>query len=170
NALALVVSVGAVGGAVAVWLHPPVGESVGIPFMLLGYLTAGVLFLRGARGYGGRERLAWTLIGTACILATVGILAIGVAVVAAYEVPAFGPLDIFFIVAYLANLAGLWVLPHLSGGPIHRLRVFIDGLVGAVAVALVSWVWFLEDILTEMRSAPPWEVVIGSAYPLIDVA
>src|SRR5690606_29314158 len=34
----------------------------------------------------------------------------------------------------------------------------------------VSWVWFLEDILAEMRSAPPWEVVIGSAYPLIDVA
>src|SRR5690606_21726810 len=95
---------------------------------------------------------------------------VGVAVVAGYELPAFGRLDIFFIVAYLAILAGLWVLPHLSAGPIHRLRVFIDGLVGAVAVALVSWVWFLEDILAEMRSAPPWEVVIGSAYPLIDVA
>lgn len=152
------------------WLHPPLGEAVGIPLMLAGYFTAGLLFLRGARRYDGRERLAWTLIGSACALAAVGILAVGLAVTVGYDVPAFGPLDIFFIVAYLLNLAGMWVLPHLGGGPIHRLRVFIDGLVGAVAVGLVSWVWFLDRILAEMRSAPPWEVVIGSLYPLIDVA
>lgn len=36
-------------------------------------------------------------------------------------------------------------------------------------MGLVAWVWFLEDILVKVRSAEPWEVVIGSAYPLIDI-
>lgn len=156
--------------ALASAVQPSIGESVGIPFMFFGYGVAGWLFIRGSGGFGGRERLAWRLIGTAFTVGALGVLAFAVAFIAGHDIPAFGPLDGFFIVAYLANLAGLWVLPHFEGVPIRRMRIFIDGLVGAVSLGVVAWVWFLHDILDRVREAPPLEVVIGSAYPMIDVA
>lgn len=138
--------------------------------MLGGYLIAGSLFVRGARCYDGKERLAWNLIGSAFLLAAIGILAFGLAFGLGIELPAFGPLDVFFILAYLTNLAGFWVLPHLQGGPIRRARIFIDGLVGSVSLAVVAWVWFLDDYLAHIRGSSPWEAVIGSTYPLVDIA
>lgn len=149
--------------------RPELGPVLGHPSMLVGYLAAGVLFLRGARRYDGRERLSWQLIGLALFIGAAGVLAVGVVAVLGYDVPAFGPLDIIFITAYLVNLAGLWALPHLGGLRVRRLRIIIDGLVGAISMGVVAWVWFLSDILERFRSAEPWQVIIGSAYPLIDV-
>lgn len=154
---------------IASFAWPDLGLSVGSPLMLVNYVMASYFFFRGSRVYDGRERLAWRLIGVACVFVVAGLLSFGLATAMGYTVPAFGPLDTFFIIAYLINLAGFWVLPHLDGGPIRRLRVFIDGMVGAVAVAVLSWVWFLDDILREMSHATFWDVVIGSLYPLVDV-
>src|SRR5690606_1433754 len=149
--------------------RPELGPVLGHPSMLVGYLAAGVLFLRGARRYDGRERLSWQLIGLALFIGAAGVLAVGLVAVLGYDVPAFGPLDIIFITAYLLTLAGLWALPHLGGLRVRRLRIIIDGLVGAISMGVVAWVWFLSDILERFRSAEPWQVIIGSAYPLIDV-
>lgn len=159
-----------VAAAVTTALRPDLGEALGMPLMLVGYVTASWLFVRGSVTYSGRERVAWRLIGFSFALAALGILAFATAYVMGIDIPAFGPLDIFFICAYLANLAGFWILPHLDGVPTRRLRVFIDGLVGALSIALVSWVWFLSDILERVRQATPLEVVIGSTYPIVDVA
>lgn len=168
-AAALLVSI-AVAAAFIPFGPQALGESLGLPLMLAGYLVAGWLFTRGAGSYDGKERTAWRLIGMAFLLGAAGILAFGLAVGLGYEPPAFGPLDIFFLLAYLTNLAGFWVLPHLQGGPIRRARIFIDGLVGAVSLGVVSWVWFLDDYISRMDQAPGWEVVIGSTYPLVDIA
>lgn len=167
--LATCVAVAVLIGAIATALRPGLGETVGPPLMLVNYVMAGYLFLRGSRVYDGRERLAWRLIGVACFFVIAGLLTFGLATVAGYTIPAFGPLDTFFIIAYLIYLAGFWVLPHLDGIPIRRLRVFVDGMVGAVAVAVLSWVWFLDEILEELSHATFWDVVIGGLYPLIDV-
>lgn len=150
--------------------RPELGQVWGAPLLLVGYLVIGGMFIRGSRSYDGRERLAWRLIGIASFLGACGILSFGVASGLGYPIPAFGPLDVFFLLAYLINLAGFWVLPHLQGGPIRRARIFIDGLVGSISLAVVAWVWFLGDFLVEIRDSPPSEVVIGSTYPLVDIA
>lgn len=159
-----------VAAALAIAVDPGLGEAVGIPLMLAGYIVASWLFVTGSASYSGRERIAWRLIGFSFSVAAVGILAFGIAYGLGHDIPAFGPLDIFFIVAYLTNLAGFWILPHLDGVPARRIRVFIDGLVGALSLALISWVWFLSDILDRVRDASPLEFVIGSTYPIVDVA
>lgn len=156
--------------AVVTGVRPELGETLGFPLMLLGYLVAGWLFVGGSDSYDGRERLAWRLIGSAFWVGATGIVVFMIAYLLGHDIPAFGPLDVFFILAYLTNLGGLWVLPHHEGGPIRRMRIFIDGLVGAVSLALVAWVWFLGDMLAEIREASTLEVVIGSSYPLVDVA
>ncbi|MFP3915172.1 MAG: ATP-binding protein [Actinomycetota bacterium] len=168
--LAAALFVSFAGAAALVTLRPELGDSVGIAFMLVGYLVAGWLFVRGSRTHEGREGLAWLLIGIAFFLGATGILAFGAAAGLGYGIPAFGPLDIFFILAYLTNLAGFWTLPHLQGGPIRRARIFLDGLVGSVSLAVVAWVWLLSDYFTEIRLSSPWEVVIGTTYPLVDIA
>lgn len=146
------------------------GETLGLPLMFFGYIIAGVLFTRGSTSYHGRERLAWALIGSAFLLGAAGVLSFAVAYASGVEIPAFGPLDLCFILAYLTNLAGLWVLPHMQGAPIRRARVFIDGLVGAISTGVVAWVWFLDEILDKVNQAAPLELIIAHAYPLIDVA
>lgn len=162
----VVVALAAIVSAVA----PEMGEVLGIPFMLGGYLLIGWLFTRASASYDGRERLAWRLIGISFLFVSCGLLAFLVAYATGYDLPAFGPLDIFFLVAYSTNLIGLWLLPHLEGLSTRRMRIFIDGLVGSVSLALVAWVWFLSDFLERARVAPTTEVIIGSTYPLIDVA
>lgn len=165
-AILILAGVGAGGTA----LRPDLGEDWGAPLLLSGYLVAGWMFLRGAGSYDGRERVAWRLIGGAAFLGAAGILAFGIASTLDYELPAFGPLDIFFLLAYVTNLSGFWVLPHLQGGPIRRARIFIDGMVGSISVAVVAWVWLLDEYLHEIRDSSFWDVVIGSSYPLFDIA
>lgn len=168
--LATVVAAVVLLGAVTAAVRPDVGDEIGPVLMLVNYTMAGYLFLRGSRVYDGRERLAWRLVGVACFVVIGGLLAFGLATLLGYEIPAFGPLDTFFITGYLIFLAGFWVLPHLDGIPIRRLRVFVDGMVGAVAVGVLSWVWFLDEILHELSHATFWDVVIGAIYPFVDVA
>ena len=166
--VAIIVVFGVAALVTTVW--PETGDGVGFPLMLVGYLTSAWLFIRGSAAYDGRERLAWRLIATSFILAAAGILAFGIAFSLGSDLPAFGPLDVFFIVAYITTLAGLWILPHLQGGSVRRMRVFIDGLVGSVSMAVVTWEWFLRDILNRVQDLPTFELLIGSAYPLVDVA
>lgn len=138
--------------------------------MLVGYSYGSWLFFRGAARYDGRERLAWTLLAWALAIGAIGLLVFNTAYLLGADIPAFGPLDVFFLVAYSLALAGMWVLPHLEGAPTRRARIFIDGLVGAISVGTVSWVWFLADVLEGIGDAPASQVLIGSAYPLIDIA
>ncbi|MGA7272308.1 MAG: HAMP domain-containing sensor histidine kinase [Acidimicrobiia bacterium] len=168
--LVLVVLTLVFAGCLATWAQDSLGEVLGIPLMFVGYGVASWLYVRGSRAFDGRERLAWTLIGGAFLLGAIGVATVAVAFGLGFDIPAFGPLDLIFISAYVANLAGMWVLPHLQGGPIRRARIFIDGLVGAVSLAVVGWVWFLRDILEQVGQASPFQVAVGSAYPLIDLA
>ncbi len=167
----MLVAITLVAGAAAVTaIWPDTGDNLGIPFMLVGYLVSAWLFTRGSSAYEGRERLAWRLMGIAFLVVAAGLLSFALAFAAGYDIPAFGPLDIFFIVAYIATLTGLWILPHLQGGSIRRMRIVLDGLVGSVSLAIVTWEWFLRGILDRVQDLSPFEVIIGTAYPLIDVA
>lgn len=151
-------------------VRPEWGDTLGSPAMLVGYLVACRLYMRGAANYAGRERLAWRLLGWALGIGAAGILSVIVAYSIGWDIPAFGPFDAFFIVAYSLALAGMWVLPHLEGVPTRRMRIFIDGLVGSISVGVVTWVWFLHSVFDAIRQAPTLQVAIGLLYPLVDIA
>lgn len=155
----------------AAFLSPEFGSQTGVVVMLVGYSVAGASFIWSSRRYEGKEATAWHLIGIGLLVGAAGILALIVATVSGLEPPAFGPLDLFFLAAYTFTLAGFWVLPHLEGPAFHRARILLDGMVGAVSVAVVAWVWLLDDMASlAIRSTSPWEVVIASVYPIFDVA
>ncbi|CAN5832887.1 hypothetical protein BH23ACT5_BH23ACT5_04150 [soil metagenome] len=152
------------------FLVPDLAADLGIIVMFVGYTLAGLTFVLRARAHQGNERLAWSLLGVGLLVGAAGVMAFIVATLSGFDPPAFGPLDLFFIGAYSFCLAGVWVLPHLEGALYRRMRVMLDGLVGAVSVGLIAWVWVLQDILVAVRDAPVWELVIGSIYPIFDVA
>lgn len=165
---ALTVVVAAATVLVFVVGDPRIGEAIGFPTMVVGYGVAGVLFLKRPRTGPSKEARAWRLIGSGLVAGALGVVAVGVAtLLPGYEPPAFGPLDLFFISAYSLVLTGFWTLPHLEGPPFRRLRVVLDGLVGAVSIGVVAWVAVLEDGLGQGEEW--WEVAIATAYPLLDV-
>ncbi|HSJ33464.1 MAG TPA: HAMP domain-containing sensor histidine kinase [Acidimicrobiia bacterium] len=142
---------------------------VGLPVMVVGYGVGGVLFLKKPREGASTEARAWRLIGSGLVVGATGVVVVGVATGLGLNPPAFGPLDLFFITAYLLVLIGFWTLPHLEGPPYRRLRVFLDGAVGAVSIAVVAWVAALDDIVAAIERARGIEVAIATAYPLLDV-
>jgi signal transduction histidine kinase len=149
---------------------PRFGRAIGFPTMVVGYGVAGFLFLRRPRAGVSNETRAWRLIGSGLVVGAIGVVVVGLASVLGFEPPAFGPLDLFFVTAYLLVLIGFWTLPHLEGPPFRRLRVVLDGLVGVVSIAVVAWVAALDNIAQVVeRAENPLEVIIAIAYPLLDV-
>ncbi|HSJ84860.1 MAG TPA: HAMP domain-containing sensor histidine kinase [Acidimicrobiia bacterium] len=51
-----------------------------------------------------------------------------------------------------------------------RVRALVDGMVGAVSLATLAWVWFLAGYIDRLSAAPPGQRVIAMAYPILDVA
>jgi hypothetical protein len=133
---ALFTLVGALG--LATLLYPESADVTGTLGVSLGHAVAGTVILRGAGRLDGRESLAWRWVGLGLIVASVGVLAIALLTVAGADLPAFGPLDSFFLGSYGLVLVGVVALPHAAGRWWVRARALVDGLVGAVSVATLS--------------------------------
>jgi hypothetical protein len=103
------------------------------------------------------------------------VVATGLLLVAVLEtvspgtVPAFGPFDLFFVTGYLLAIAGIASLPQLATDWSQRLRALLDGLIGAIAVGVISWVLLLEGVFRQVQQLNFWERYLGMAYPLLDV-
>lgn len=144
-------------------LTGPLGYTVAIT-------SAGIVSLRGASKLERRERLAWSMFGGGLLIASMGLAAFGVMSSAGADLPAFGPLDTFFIVSYLLVCLSVVTLPHKEGRWSTRVLGLVDGLVGAIAVGAVAWVWLLSEYLELLAAAPPLQRAIAMAYPILDVA
>ncbi len=138
--------------------------------VFVGNLTAGVVFVRRARLLESGERKAWTLVGVGLIAAASGIIALVVWYVVAGDAPTFSPVDLFFIVGYSIVLVGFASLPHTAGNPLKRARTALDGIIGAIAIGALVWVLVLLPIVEGLSDTPTWERIIGSLYPLVDLA
>ncbi len=152
------------------FLDPAGAKVVGSAGILLTNLAAAVVFVVRARGLPSQERRAWTLVGLGLGSGVLGIAVMAVMWLATGTVPAFGPADVVFLLGYAVALAGFASLPHTSGTGWHRLRVALDGLIGAVSLGTVIWVAVLSPVLPRLDEAPLWERIVGSLYPLLDVA
>ena len=80
----------------------------------------------------------------------------------------FGPIDFIWLAGYMILIAGLARLPHSAGSSWQRARLFIDGIIGAIAVGALLWTFSLSDLTTQLSEGSAWERVVGSAYVFLD--
>ncbi len=137
--------------------------------MLVGFGYGGGAAIVRARRLDGRRRLAWSLVGGGLALGAVGLTVFGSLSAAGVNLPVYGPLDLFFIGAYGLLLGGLVLMPHAGGTLRQRIVVWIDGLVGAVSIFTLSWVWLLSSVVGDAANRHGWERVIGVMFPVVDV-
>lgn len=150
-------------------LFPETADLTGSLGVFLGYSATGIVALRGVRRLEGRERLGWSGIGVAMLIAAFGVIVVAAFTLTGSEVSAFGPLDTFFLLAYAIAAVSIMSLPNADGRWSVRVRALVDGLVGAVAIATMAWVWFLSGYLDLLAAAAPGQRVVAMAYPTLDV-
>lgn len=146
-----------------------VADTAGVIGILAGSIVSGWLFLRNARRLSGRDRLAWSLIGAGILSAAAGVLSVAIVFVVVGDAPAFGWADLFFFGTYVLMIAGFAVLPHTQGSPLERWKMLFDGLIGAVFVGSLLWVFFLSDLMNDLSGLSTVARVIGGIYPFLDL-
>ena len=162
----------AVGASLLVVLFNPEQAADVAPIgVLFGGTMAGVVFILGARAHQDRERVAWIMIGSGMVLASAGVLTVGLLDLVTGSVAAFGAHDLIFIFAYGMVLVGFWLMPHLGSAVSSRVRVMLDGLIGALTMATVIAIFYREGLVAHLATtATGWERFAGVAYPLLDSA
>jgi signal transduction histidine kinase len=149
---------------------PSVAREVAPIGILVGDGIAGFVFIRRARHLTGRERRAWTLVGTGLAVATSGIAAVGIQNLVTGDSPTFGASDVGFLTGYVIILVGISSLPHAEGDRLQRSRIALDGVIGAISIGALAWVFVLDPIIVGLGDAPIPDRVFGTLYPLVDVA
>lgn len=134
------------------------------------YGTAGWLILRKRPRLPSDERKPWSLLAVGMITIAGGMLAMVLASLVAPRVTAFGPIDLVFFAAYAMGLTGFALLPQLKTEEFSRQRLLLDGLIGAISIAALMWVFIGGDLYARLSDSPQWDLVIGSAYPILDFA
>jgi len=159
-----------VSAGAATLVFPETAEITGTLAVILATAASGALFLVGVRKLEGRDKLVWSGVGFAMVLASAGVLVIAILSSTGADLPAFGPLDTFFIGSYILLFVSVVALPHTAGRWSVRALAMVDGLVGAIALATVAWVWILADYFLLLAEAPVGQRAIAMAYPILDVA
>ncbi|MFP3913245.1 MAG: sensor histidine kinase [Actinomycetota bacterium] len=143
-----------------------VGVVIGL---VAAYTTAGWMILSKLRRIPREERTAWRLIAVSFLMVAVGMVSMAVTSLLSPRVGAFGPMDLLFLAAYGVGVVGIACLPPLQRASSRR-RLLLDGSIGAVSIAALMWVVVGEDLYRELSSGPRWDLVVGSAYPILDLA
>jgi signal transduction histidine kinase len=156
--------------AIAAWSQGDAADAAGSLGFIVGITGGGVLFLTRSRHLEGRERLGWSLVGIGMLTALAGVVTVAVLHLSGGNPPAFGWPDLFFFTAYALIILGFASLPHTWGSSMHRWRIALDGLIGAVSVGALLWVFILTEMMKALESAPIWQRVIGATYPFLDLA
>lgn len=136
--------------------------------VMIGLGVSGGLIYIGASVYKDRERFSWRLIGAGLMTGSVGVLVVGLIQTIVGSVSAFGPTDLIFVLAYLMFLIGFAIMPHLGNMLRSRVRVMLDGVIGALSMATLIWILFYPALAVHLRSATGWERFAGVTYPLLD--
>jgi signal transduction histidine kinase len=144
-------------------------DTAGVLGVFVGSVITGLLFLRNARSLSGKERLAWSLIGVGILAASTGVMAVAIVFAVVGDAPAFGWTDLFFFAAYSLMLAGFLTLPHTQGSPFARSKMALDGLIGAVSIGALLWVFVLSDVMRDLEGLSASTRTIGATYPFLDL-
>ncbi|HUP14545.1 MAG TPA: HAMP domain-containing sensor histidine kinase [Acidimicrobiia bacterium] len=156
-------------GIVVSAIDPAAAEVVAPVAVLIGLAVAGGVIVSATSIYEGRERLAWRMIGTGMIIASAGVLVVAL-INSIAPAPTYGPPDLIFIFAYATVMAGFAIMPQVGAVLGTRVRVLLDGLIGALSMATLIWVIFYPALEESLRSATAWEQFAGVAFPLLDTS
>jgi hypothetical protein len=152
-------------------LLPEAGAAaVTAPVLAFGLAASGWLFVHRSRRLAPQERRAWTLVGIGFSLAAAGVVVHGLTWLVAGDVATFGPIDVIWLAGYAVGIVGIASLPHTAGSKWHRIRLLLDGLIGAVAVGSILWTLTLHSVASGLGEAPFWDRVVGTAYVALDAA
>ena len=127
---------------------------------------SGAVLVAAALVAQGRSRVAWSLIGMGVLCWGIG-EAVWMIQGQAGEIPYPGIADFFYVAGYPLIFVGVIVHPYLRPGRFERLRLAIDATAGALSLALVMWVAYLNDVVA--AGTDPVETFLNAAYPLGDV-
>ena len=133
-----------------------------------GMVTAGSTMLRKLPGLPAKEQRAWRTLAYGLLLIAVGMVVFVVAYLGSYDAT-FGLPDLGFLTGYVTGMAGIALLPHTKGNALQRIRLLLDGIIGAVALSALAWVFFYTEVAAALADSPTWERIVGSAYPILDV-
>ncbi len=160
-----------IAGAFALTLvgDPELASAAAPIGIFAGSAAAGFVFIQKAQLMNPGERRAWTLVGIGFAVAAMGVVVLALQVTLTGDAPTFGPIDLFFLGSYVFIIVGFALLPHAAGDRLHRARIGMDGLIGAISLAVLAWVFFLSRIVAGLADTPIWERFVGSFYPLLDV-
>jgi signal transduction histidine kinase len=129
--------------------------------------AAGMLLTLATVGLNGRTRTAWTLIGAGVLAWGVGEVVWIIQAQTADGIPYPGLADYFYTAGYPLIFIGVILLPYLRPGRFERIRLAIDATAGAVSLAVVMWVAYLNDVV--VVGADPVETFLNLLYPFGDV-
>ncbi|MCL1598189.1 MAG: hypothetical protein M3094_03315, partial [Actinomycetia bacterium] len=146
-----------------------IADTAGFVGVFVGTASSGWLFIQRSRLFSGREQLGWSLIGAGLLIASGGVISIAIRFLMVGDAPTFGFNDLFFFATYATIIAGFAVLPHTQGSPLQRTRMVIDGLIGAIFIGALLWVYVLSPLMVHLESAPTTTRVIGALYPFLDL-
>ncbi len=148
---------------------PETGEYWGFGGLMLGLTGAVVLLLRRSVDLPTRERNVWRLVAAALSMYLLGVLAIATLTELGHPVDAYSPIDSFFLIGYVIMIAAIYRMARLDSGGREWVLTIADALVGGVALAALVWSYLFEQLNMIWSGAAGWEVLIASAYPVIDV-
>ena len=157
-------------GALVAWAQPETAETLGFLGMVIGYTTAGVLMFIRSSHLERRERIAWRHIAIGLFLVATGVSIVGVLTGLGYAMPAFGPTDVFFLAGYAMLIVAFYRLARSDDDGRDWVLTILDALVGAIALTTLVWTAFYHELVNNLQGAPIWDQVIGSIYPMLDVA
>ncbi len=135
---------------------------------LTGMSAASWLFISRSQTLASEERRAWRLFGIGLGTGALGLAVHATVLVVTGDVPVFGPIDFIWLTGYLILITGLARLPHSAGSTWQRARLFIDGVIGAVAVGALLWTFSIGDLTAQLSEGGVWERFVGSAYIFLD--
>ncbi len=144
-------------------------EALGVLGLVIGMTTAGVVYIRRSSALPAPERKVWRLVAAGTMLVVPGILITALLFLVEFAVPAVGPLDFFFLSAYLILIWALIMLARLESGGRDWLPTILDAMVGGVSLAVLAWTMVFDDVMASLSGAIWWEVAIAATYPILDV-
>jgi signal transduction histidine kinase len=134
---------------------------------LAGTTAAGITMLRKLPLVPAEERRAWRLLGLAMLFIAFGLVTFAV-LFATTHVGVFGPHDLGLLAGYTSGAIGIALLPHTTGNRMQRLRLLLDGIIGAVALLTLGWIFLYSRVSGALENAPAWDRIVGTAYPVFD--
>lgn len=143
-------------------------DAIGVTSVFVGLMTGATLLIRKAPRLPANERAPWRLVGIGMVIVAAGIAVLVVVWTTTESTAAFGPADLFYFAGYMIGMTGLVLLPHTTASKLQRLRLLLDGLIGAVAIAALTWTFLFQRVADALAGAPAWERIVGSSYPLFD--